>query len=59
MSCDLFLSQDVTWHSTSSELKTMLVDNVVMEPGRYMYICTIDVWLFKGTTTGYISHVPQ
>ena len=26
--------------------------------GNY-FTCTIDVWAFKGTATGYISHVPQ
>ena len=24
-----------------------------------MYTCTLDAWAFKGTATGYISHVPQ
>ena len=24
-----------------------------------MISCTIDAWAFKGTATGYISHVPQ
>ena len=25
----------------------------------YIHTCTIDAWAFKGTATGYISHVPQ
>ena len=26
---------------------------------KYILSCTIDAWAFKGTATGYISHVPQ
>ena len=33
--------------------------SVCTHRNKHMCTCTIDAWAFKGTATGYISHVPQ